>query len=1169
MKSSKKKIKSTIKKSKKLSTSLNQINNLYKELEKNNNDYEKMLLKPGIKYKEEDKLLKDIEETRIKLSKIEKSYFPSIYSDNFAERIFNITDFNISQIDKNEEKLRGLYKEYDDIKKKSKKNIKKTLKEGQKQTKKSFQLSNTQIFLKKFLSKKTPYRGMLIFHDTGVGKTCSAITIAENLKHIIKSFGKKVYIVRYEEFKSQIFDNSLLHKGNIKLQCTKDTYKKELIASNKEEELSFKNCKKNPIYCESLMVKINKLIKKYYEFKNVEKFARDVDKVINKQNKYQTKEEAHQEKINEIKKQFSDSLIIIDEAHHINDLSSDADSKLISNVLTDILKYGDNIRLILLSATPLWDRTTDIVSLVNFLLINDRRPILKTNQIFNSDGSLKNEKELRKKVKGYVSFLRGNNPFTFPIRLNCSINIPKLIIKKYPTKGFDKETTFYKNKIKFETFDIIDCEMKDNQKEIYKKAMELKKSKEDISSVYSTETQISNFVYQSYKDSKQDINICYGENGFNSIFNKTKNGTYRFKKEEYGKNFIGENLKQFSNKIYILLQNIKKSKGPAFVFSKLVWGGLFPVIIALEMNGYKLYDSTLPMIENKYKVIDNNLGEFIIKSGSIKSKNIKNYISKKEKMIEEPVKVFLGTETASEGLNLFGYREVHILEPHFNFSLLEQVIGRTTRNKSHLSLPINKRNVTIYTYASTFGKEESVDLLKYRISQEKAYKIGDITKLLKEESIDCLLNYYGNNLIYDEFKNRNVEMVSSHQIKISIPLTDQPYSKFCDYKKECEYKCKGNLKIKAKNDILLINNVDKIIERYKGEIIELVVANYIIKIDDLIKQLKIKSKELYQIAILSILQEDKVYTGINEKGKIILNNNFLKFVKIDSNDKDIELIDQYYKKKKYIDEIDITYFLNKLKIKEVKKIIININKYDKILKKIEFNLENVKNNIYIKDSFFTNLIKLEDIEIIEFLFNKLMYVEKVNICQTIILKIIKKEKLTENEDILLEFIKKNFIVYNKELKNISSSNKEIYGFILSNYKELIIYKFIEDSFEIDIAYNMKIIKNKIRTMKIDKLKLNNIYSYHCVDYVNGQLEFKIVDSSFKNIKSQTGSKCIDKSKVLIKKYYEMIMKTKFKKIKKNYLCNELEILFKRQNKDSSVRWYLNDIEYLLLTEYFK
>ena len=43
-----------------------------------------------------------------------------------------------------------------------------------------FELAPYQIFLKNYFSKESPYKSLLIYHGTGVGKTCSGISIAEN-----------------------------------------------------------------------------------------------------------------------------------------------------------------------------------------------------------------------------------------------------------------------------------------------------------------------------------------------------------------------------------------------------------------------------------------------------------------------------------------------------------------------------------------------------------------------------------------------------------------------------------------------------------------------------------------------------------------------------------------------------------------------------------------------------------------------------------------------------------------------------------------------------------------------------------------------------------------------------------------------------------------------------
>ena len=47
---------------------------------------------------------------------------------------------------------------------------------------KNFRLSNAQRFAKNFISESTPYNGILLWHEVGVGKTCAGISIAENFR---------------------------------------------------------------------------------------------------------------------------------------------------------------------------------------------------------------------------------------------------------------------------------------------------------------------------------------------------------------------------------------------------------------------------------------------------------------------------------------------------------------------------------------------------------------------------------------------------------------------------------------------------------------------------------------------------------------------------------------------------------------------------------------------------------------------------------------------------------------------------------------------------------------------------------------------------------------------------------------------------------------------------
>ena len=77
-----------------------------------------------------------------------------------------------------------------------------------------FELSPHQIFVRNFLSFQTPYNSLLLYHGLGTGKTCSAITVAEEMREYTKQMGisKKIIIVAspnvQENFKLQLFDEN-------------------------------------------------------------------------------------------------------------------------------------------------------------------------------------------------------------------------------------------------------------------------------------------------------------------------------------------------------------------------------------------------------------------------------------------------------------------------------------------------------------------------------------------------------------------------------------------------------------------------------------------------------------------------------------------------------------------------------------------------------------------------------------------------------------------------------------------------------------------------------------------------------------------------------------------------------------------------------------------------
>ena len=181
----------------------------------------------------------------------------------------------------------------------------------------------------------------------------------------------------------------------------------------------------------------------------------------------------------------------------------------------------------------------------------------------------------------------------------------------------------------------------------------------------------------------------------------------------------------------------------------------------------------------------------------------------------------------SEGVDLKFIRQVHILEPWFNISRLEQIIGRAVRNNSHKLLDYTDRNVQIYMYGTKLSDEnqEAADISVYRSAEAKAIQIGRVTRLLKEVSVDCFLNHSQVNFSVSKM-NQNVKQILSDGTEIpDYEIGDRSYTMSTDFMQDGEYKCYNTLGVTSIEDIDIDNstydekfimlNTDKIIHKIK------------------------------------------------------------------------------------------------------------------------------------------------------------------------------------------------------------------------------------------------------------------------------------------------------------------------------------------------------------------
>mgnify|MGYP003353703217 FL=1 len=91
-------------------------------------------------------------------------------------------------------------------------------------------------------------------------------------------------------------------------------------------------------------------------------------------------------------------------------------------------------RLLLLTGTPMYNSYREIIWLINIMRINDGRAEIDIRDVFNSNPDegifietiegegrgqiIETGKEnLRRFSTGYISYIRGENPYTFPFRV--------------------------------------------------------------------------------------------------------------------------------------------------------------------------------------------------------------------------------------------------------------------------------------------------------------------------------------------------------------------------------------------------------------------------------------------------------------------------------------------------------------------------------------------------------------------------------------------------------------------------------------------------------------------------------------------------------------------------------------------------------------------------------
>jgi len=711
--------------------------------------------------------------------------------------------------------------------------IKESLKEGVDRCRLSedFELSSVQRFISRLLSPRTPYHSALLYHGVGVGKTCAAITTCESY---LEAFpGRKAYVVAppniQEGFKRTIFDinsTTFSKTGNHHRGCTGDIY---LSLTN-----SFKEQDK-----EAVESRVSKAIRARYDFFGYTAFYNHIKKMISKIPSvgFETM------KRDILRREFSNRVLIIDEAHNLRDNPTESDDdvkddvnlqdsadaragKKLTPFLREVLSVAEGVTLVLMTATPMYNSYTEIVFLLNLLLLNDKFPTLRIDDVFDqrTEEFTRGGRALLGRIAShYVSFMRGENPLTFPIRLEP--NAPSRVTR-WPNTSPKGEPIPSEERARVAKLPCVGAYFHRDTEVIYKKnTKEIVRSAEGLGiTAMDLLIQAGNWIFPG-----EDFLDRIRQSGFESTFTKERRGSsVSYRSEEYGAGWLlNPELSKASGKCSLLLKRLNVCRGVAFVYSRFVSSGALTIALALEANGYTLWgrDTGLladgnqhpegrqcafcPRHEKGHGTAPEEDGteahtfkpaKYVLLTGSEEispnnagaitaSRDIKNTYGGE-------VKVIIGSQIAGEGLDLRFVREVFVFDSWYHLNKLEQIVGRGIRNCSHASLDSEKRNCTVTLLVNGFSTEpglESIDMYSYRQALKKAIVVGNVTRALKEYAIDCTLNRNG--ILVEGLDPLPRLLDSQGKERLNVNINDTPLTPMCDWLETCSYDCKATVDV--------------------------------------------------------------------------------------------------------------------------------------------------------------------------------------------------------------------------------------------------------------------------------------------------------------------------------------------------------------------------------------
>lgn len=611
-------------------------------------------------------------------------------------------------------------------------------------------LSPYQSLVSSYINPDTKYRGVLVYHGLGSGKTLVGISVMSNF--LQKEPSRTIIFLGKPGLKAN-FLKDLAKVGDSMLFGTKKTAEERAGILKKKmvyvtfEEMANRLCGATPWNLDCNL--------------GPDGSTRVVNSGLGTL-KGQIKADSKVDAL------FNNTLIIIDEAHNlVKQLSKPIyPDPMAAAVVLSAIRNATNVRLVFLTATPIQQESYEIGILLNLLIPPSSS--LRFPEFFGastySGHTFESLDEAKTKTAFETLFIGpvGTDGNRQIVNQEKFLSITRGLVSYYPV-DFN-----YSQFARPNFLPIIYVPMSDVMLDRWaKKRREELKESGDASltcSLSNADSEVDDIDTDNESSGSQKPKACAGSLKASSSVANNRPEINQWNITQF---------KEYAPKIPIVTEIISgrydQGLGKQMIFSSTGDVGIYALTKYLQSQGWTYWDyetKVSSILQKKYgpkfadevrkdtwcnsgkkdafveldisDISDNKSKGFVVLNGEIteayKVKVLVQLFNSLTNIDGSRINLIILNTKYSEGLSLMTTTAVHILEPPRSMALLSQITARAIRMCSHMGLSYPEQwKVDVFRYMITSDAFKTVDPLSYVPSKSSSSSMGQISELAKKE----------------------------------------------------------------------------------------------------------------------------------------------------------------------------------------------------------------------------------------------------------------------------------------------------------------------------------------------------------------------------------------------------------------------------------------------------